>query len=422
MSVDLDRQLREYCRLIDEKQGVLSFDDILERAGEQQVIPNVISGRPDRQLSRRRKWIAVAAAALAFAIVAIGIRFLPATDGAPEPADQPTTTTWPGPVREDATSLGITTMERDVGDGTWSWEDPLDTPVDWIDVQRVSFLSEGQPHWYTELGAKPPLAAELEPGVLIAYGLVLDTGGDGIADYVIGIDNKAPQPGDFHIWVTDLASGEIDEQIGPPYGFPIEFSHPDETQPGDYPPGHPATMVFTFLGDSAPAGLGLGTTQFYVWTSTTTDGEVVSWDYAPDSSWLRVTASANAAAPEQTPRPSAPDVEPEARVLSIPVQNTSGQVAELFVARDTQPMEFLVGTVEPSTVGPGSTEDVDFTVPAGEDWAIFVNPGPDRGPLILASDIPPDASGELPIEIIVDQFGSPGVQTFGDPQPGWFGN
>ena len=338
MSVDLDRQLQDYCRHLDERQGALSFDDILERTGEQQVIPNVIPGRTDRQLSPRRKWIAVAAAALALLTVVIGIRFLPATGGAPEPADQPTTTTWPGPVREDATSLGITTMERDVGDGTWSWEDPLDTPVDWIDVQRVSFLSEGQPHWYIELEAKPPLAADLEAGVLIAYGLVLDTGGDGIADYVVGIDNNAPQPGDLHVWVTDLASGEIEEQIGPPYGFPVEFSHPDEAQPGDYPPGRPATMVFTFLGDSAPAGLRLGTTQFYAWTSTTTDGEVVSWDYAPDSSWLRVAASARAPAPEQTPRASAPEVEPEARVLSIPVQNTSGQAAELFVARDTQPM------------------------------------------------------------------------------------
>jgi hypothetical protein len=109
-------------------------------------------------------------------------------------------------------------------------------------------------------------------------------------------------------------------------------------------------------------------------------------------------------------------------VLTIPVQNTSGQAAELFVARDTQPMEFLVGTVEPSNVGPGLTENVSFSVPAGENWAIFVNPSQNRGPLIAASDIPPDASGALPIEIIIDQFGSPGVQTFGEPQPGWFGN
>jgi hypothetical protein len=313
-------------------------------------------------------------------------------------------------------------MELDVEDGFWSsWEDPFDTPVDWIDVQSVSFLSEGQPHWSIALAAKPPLAVDLEPGVLIAYGLVLDTGGDGIADYVVGIDNDAPQPGDFHVWVTDLASGETDEQIGPPYGFPVEFSHPDEAQPGDYPPGSPATMVFTFLGDLAPAGLSLGTTQFYIWTSTTTDGEVVAWDYAPDQSWLRVAASAQAPVPEPT-QPSAPEVEPEARVLTIPVQNTSGQAVELFVARDTQPVEVLVGTVEPSTVGPGITEDVTFTVPAGEDWAIFVNPGPDRGALIASYDIPPDASGELPIEIIIDQFGSPGVQTFGEPQPGWFGN
>jgi hypothetical protein len=226
-------------------------------------------------------------------------------------------------------------MELDVEDGFWSsWEDPFDTPVDWIDVQSVSFLSEGQPHWSIALAAKPPLAVDLEPGVLIAYGLVLDTGGDGIADYVVGIDNDAPQPGDFHVWVTDLASGETDEQIGPPYGFPVEFSHPDEAQPGDYPPGSPATMVFTFLGDLAPAGLSLGTTQFYIWTSTTTDGEVVAWDYAPDQSWLRVAASAQAPVPEPT-QPSAPEVEPEARVSLryLPGNRPSDPVATYQTAR-----------------------------------------------------------------------------------------
>ena len=47
------------------------------------------------------------------------------------------------------------------------------------------------------------------------------------------------------------------------------------------------------------------------------------------------------------------------------------------------------------TVAPGETVDVTFTVPPGEGWAIFVNPGPQLGPLILAIDVPPDASGRL---------------------------
>ena len=65
MSIDLDRQLREYCRQLDEKQGALTFEDILERTGELQVIP----GRGNQQVTRRRKWFA--AAALVVSLVAI---------------------------------------------------------------------------------------------------------------------------------------------------------------------------------------------------------------------------------------------------------------------------------------------------------------------------------------------------------------
>jgi hypothetical protein len=120
--------------------------------------------------------------------------------------------------------------------------------------------------------------------MLIAYGLVLETTGDGVADYLVGLDNDTPEPGHFHVWVTDLATGETDEQIGPPYGYPIEFFHPDEEQPGDFPPGAPATVIFTFLGDSL--GLNPSTVQFYTWTSAIRDGEVVAWDYAPDTGWI----------------------------------------------------------------------------------------------------------------------------------------
>lgn len=93
MSVDLDRQIAEYCRLMDEKQGGLSFEDILERSGELQAIP----GGGNRPLVPRRRWIAVAAAALTVLIVVIGIRLLPATDVTPDPADPPTVTSVPAP-------------------------------------------------------------------------------------------------------------------------------------------------------------------------------------------------------------------------------------------------------------------------------------------------------------------------------------
>ena len=156
--------------------------------------------------------------------------------------------------------------------------DPRDATLGWVDVVHVLFSSESQPQWYIELADKPPLAADLEPGLLIAYGLVLDTTGDEVADYLIGINNDAPSG--FRVWVTDLATGETDEQIGPPYGYPIEFSHPDEEDTAFSPP----TMIFTFL--TAPTDLNPNTVRFYAWASATRDGEVFAWDYAPDAGWM----------------------------------------------------------------------------------------------------------------------------------------
>jgi hypothetical protein len=119
---------------------------------------------------------------------------------------------------------------------------------------------------------------------LISYGLVFETTGDGVADYVVGINNDAPRRGDFRVWVSDVATGQTEEQIGPPYGFPVEFSHPDEAQPAEGALG-PATVVFTFLGDSSPPGL-IARSPFYAWAAIAAGHEVVAWDYAPDASWL----------------------------------------------------------------------------------------------------------------------------------------
>ena len=112
---------------------------------------------------------------------------------------------------------------------------------------------------------------------------------------------------------------------------------------------------------------------------------------------------------------------PGARQWIIAVENQSNLPARLFVAEDESPMGSLVGTVEPSVVAPGATTDVVFTVPEGRSWAVFVNPSPMLGPLILPSDVPADAAGELPIRIVIDENGSPGAELRTD-EPGWFGN
>jgi hypothetical protein len=169
-------------------------------------------------------------------------------------------------------------------DGTgFTWIDGRDAGIGIVDIVGVETNPEGQA-WRIKLAERPPRAAGLDPAkTLISYGLVFETTGDGIGDYIVGINNDAPKRGDLRVWVTDVASGRTEEQIGPPYGFPIEFSHPDEVQ--GQQPGAPIGLLFTFLGGSAPAGL-TGSSPFYAWSSVTAGDEVIAWDYAPDASWL----------------------------------------------------------------------------------------------------------------------------------------
>jgi hypothetical protein len=110
------------------------------------------------------------------------------------------------------------------------------------------------------------------------------------------------------------------------------------------------------------------------------------------------------------------------REWRIAVENDSDQPALLFVAEDEQPMGALVGTAEPASVPPGTTEEVTFLVPTTtEGWAIFVNPNAARGlgPIILAADVPAGVAGNLPLTIFVAGNGDPSISV--PNQPGWFG-
>jgi hypothetical protein len=201
------------------------------------------------------------------------------------PAATPGGQVWLGPVRSPSDM--VQQMAVDPGAIILTWLDPFDASTDWVDIELVQLAPDGQASWSIRLAAKPPLTTDLEPGMIVSYGLVFDTNGDGEADYVVGIDNDAPERGDFRVWVTDLASGETDEQIGPPYGYPVEFAHPDEHLPTDGgTPGVERTVYFTFLGESTPANLDPETARFYAWASVTSAGEVVAWDYAPDTGWI----------------------------------------------------------------------------------------------------------------------------------------
>jgi hypothetical protein len=222
--------------------------------------------------------LALLALALAGAAILVGGGF----EQRPAPEARQT---WPGPVH-DLAAMAVQAMPYDE-DGDLAFADGRDAPIDWLDITQVRVSPDGQAHWWIELAAQRPRAAEVDAAdTLISYGLVFETTGDGRADYVVGINNDAPVRGEFRVWVTDLATGETEEQVGAPYGFPVEFAHPDEAAPGD-PPGLSRTMTFTFLPGSAPLGL-TGRSRFYAWSALTRAGETVAWDYAPDAAWLAI--------------------------------------------------------------------------------------------------------------------------------------
>ena len=163
---------------------------------------------------------------------------------------------WSGPVRPCSSVIVPRELSREEGD----------SPCGYVDIERVQVDSPSQTHWRLFLAEAPPKASTLDPArIVISYGLTFDTTGDGEADYVVGISNDAPRAGDYRVWVTDLATGETDEQMGPPYGYPIEFAHPDESLPQDEDQSQ-RTMLFTFLTGSAPGPIN-STTRFYAWAS-----------------------------------------------------------------------------------------------------------------------------------------------------------
>lgn len=112
---------------------------------------------------------------------------------------------------------------------------------------------------------------------------------------------------------------------------------------------------------------------------------------------------------------------PGSREWRIIVENLDAAPARLMVAEDEAPIGELVGTAEPATVAPGATQEVVFTVPPGDGWAIFVNPSPLNGPLILARDVPADVTGALPLKIGIGADGQIFVESPGDLGPGWMG-
>jgi hypothetical protein len=164
----------------------------------------------------------------------------------------------------------------------WSWPDEADTDADddGVDVTDVSYARFNGRTWTLELRGWPQTAGSIDPDThVIAYGVVLDDGADGTADCVIGVSNEAMHRGEYRIWVHNLTTGNLQEHVGAPSGWPVEVRHPDD--------GHSLwPSVELSLGGNPCDMNPREQPAFYAWASESVDGQVVAWDYGPDDGWL----------------------------------------------------------------------------------------------------------------------------------------
>jgi hypothetical protein len=247
--------------------------------------------RRGRRRVRRNRSLLTAGLAGAATVVLVTVSLLgtgavtdrpqPVAPRPTQPAPSPTAgADWTGPLRHGATMPSVA-MELD-DRGRLVWTDGNDASAGGIDILAVGSehsFGDGD-RWTLDLREAPPRASTLDPSSqVIEYGVVLDADADGVADCQIGINNDAPNPGDFRVWVTNLRTGRTQTKVGPNYGYPVEFVHPDE-QRAD-------SMSFLFLGHVAEPCSALGTgVRFYAWSSFTEGGRVIAWDYAPDVGWI----------------------------------------------------------------------------------------------------------------------------------------
>ncbi|HEX2470391.1 MAG TPA: hypothetical protein VHK05_07370 [Candidatus Limnocylindrales bacterium] len=208
---------------------------------------------------------------------------------------------WPAPVRPEPPS-GATVKPMGLGDDArWDpsegrWE-PFEHPDPvgdigsagpaWIDIREVHAAGGSYGADFTlKLAGDIPRPVPDPASDWIAYGVVLDTNGDGIADVRIGMDNL-PAAGGHRAWRTDLATGRTHAKAGPPYGsvrapgdvsavgpIGLDTYYPDESQPSTG-----AILRYSLQN-------GERAFRFYVWASVIEAGHVLATDYAPDVGWL----------------------------------------------------------------------------------------------------------------------------------------
>ena len=166
------------------------------------------------------------------------------------------------------------------------WGDPFLDPIGdtgsavnpWADIKAVTFC--GPTCLSVRRISSPPPA--VDPRQLwIAYGVVVDTDGDGVPDWRYGVDNVPLDKTDSQpdrSWRTDLHTGRTNYAVGDHVAL-------RDGEPG--PVFYPWADGFKFGAETTGGGIVGGLPKrFYAWTAVIRDGQVVAIDYAPDTGWL----------------------------------------------------------------------------------------------------------------------------------------
>ena len=148
-----------------------------------------------------------------------------------------------------------------------------------IDIREVRGGGVGIASYSIQLAGGVPLP-RTDPTVRwMAYGIVVDTDGDGMPDERVGVDNMPD--GQHRAWWADLATGQTKWKAGGSYGsvydngvsggsLGLDTWYPSASEESDQ-------VVLRYSGTPG---------RYYAWASMIEDGLVVATDYAPDVGWL----------------------------------------------------------------------------------------------------------------------------------------
>jgi hypothetical protein len=206
---------------------------------------------------------------------------------------------WPVPVRQEPVGrpIDVPILLKTGADSSASGHladatgDNGSETYSWADIKGVGFCGDTGTCLSIEFSSDGLLNGTLsaDPSQLwFAYGVVVDTDGDGVADWRYGIDNEplvTPGSTPRRWWRTDLRTGRTEytlteanwEGRGPFWG-----NHGF----------HTGGAGLSFGGDTTGGVRGGVPKHFYIWASVIKDGRVVAADYAPNAGWLVPSATA----------------------------------------------------------------------------------------------------------------------------------